>query len=229
MPPEDVAALFVSIIDDDPDTDLVYSLMDQAYTRRNEMRNWRMLLKLDTSITHSPGNTYATVKTLPTDFSRPYRVFGGAQDNEYQPVPFEEILMFMNAQSRYTIDVASNAMRLMGAPSAALTIYLWYLYAPTSLTGLTDAQKAATTTIVWPARFASLLAYDMAELFFGGIDADDTTRQMSPMHKVAAKRLEDAMIQWDASIQSRLRDRSSSPRQSGSGDRADVIDLDMSR
>jgi hypothetical protein len=204
MAPEDVLELFEQITGEAPEDELAYALMDQAYTRRNEMRNWRMLLKLDTSITHTASDTFETEKDLPEDFARPYKAFGGSQDNEYEGVPFEEILMWKGSSNRYTLDMVNNKLRFLGPAGSALTLYFYYLYAPTSLMDLSDAQKSAVTTIVWPKRFVPLLAYDMAELFFGGVDADEITRQMSPMHRAAATRLEKAMVQWDNAIHLKL-------------------------
>lgn len=187
------------------------------------MRTWAMLMKLDTSITHSPGNTWATEKTLPTDFSSAYKLFGGDSDNEYLPVPFTGILKYKSSANRYTIDLANLKMRLTGSPSSALTMYLWYQYAPTSLFGLSDAAKALTTTIVWPARFRPLLAYDMAALFFGGLDADEITNQMAPEDKAAAAALEKAMIAWDNRNMAKMMDNSSSPQPINREAASDVV------
>lgn len=229
MTPDEILQFFFSLVDDGPDEEMAYVLMDSAYTKRNEKRNWRMLLKLDTSITHNPSDTSATEKSLPTDFGRPYRLYGGNADNEYQPILFEEMLRYTGGANMYALDMANRKMRLLGAPSQALTMYLYYLYAPTSLIGLSTADKASTSIIVWPKRFQALIAYDMAEIFFGGVDADEITRQMAPQHRAQQKALEAAMIAWDNSITHRMMGGSSSPRrQGGDVDRPDTVNLDLS-
>lgn len=226
MTPNEILDLFYSLIDDQPDIDLCFALLDSAYTKRNESRAWEMLKKLDTSITHSPGNTWQTEKTLPTDFGRPYKLFGGDADNEYDPILFEEILRYKNLSNKYAIDLANLKMRLTGSPSSALTMYFWYLYAPTSLVGLTDAQKTAITTIVWPARFRPLLAYDMAEIHLGGVEADEITRQQAPYNKKAHDGLMRAMEAWDNSIKLKMMGGSASPRQKADYRyQSDVVDI----
>ena len=223
LTPNDIKGFFEGIIDDSPDVDITFGIMDAAYTNRNEMRNWAFLLKLDTSLAHSPGDTYATQKSLPTDFGRAYKVFGGAADNEYEGVPFEDLLRWMNSPNKYTLDLGNNKIRFTGSVSSAITMYLWYLYAPTSLSGLTDAQKDLTTTIVWPTRFRRLLAYDMAELYFAGVDTDDVTRQMSPAHRAAAKMLANSMIKWDNANRMKMLAGSSSPRRQDRTSAPDVV------
>src|SRR3990167_7896241 len=91
-------------------------------------------------------------------------------------------------------------------------MYFWYFYAPTSLVGLSDAQKESATTIVWPARFRPLLAHDMAEIHLGGVEADEITRQQAPYQKKAHDDLSNAMIAWDNSIKLKMLGGSSSPR-----------------
>ena len=223
MTPDEIISFFQTIVDDAPDTTATDILMDMAYTQVNEERPWAFLLKLDTSITHSPGNTWLTTKTLPTDFARPYKAYGGASDNEYEPIPFERSLQYVNASNKFTIDMANLQMRLFGSPSSALTMYFWYLYTPTSLIGLSTAQKASATTIVWPKRFCPVLAFKMAEIYFGGMDADSVTRQMSPFQRRAYTELKAAMVKWDNSIRAKMLNNSAVGERQTVSSRPDVV------
>lgn len=220
---DDVITFFQTLVDDEPDAEALEVLADVAYTKRNESRIWAMLMKLDTSITHSPGNTWATEKTLPSDFGSMYKLYGGASDNEYLPVPFDRILQYKDSPNFYTIDLGNSKMRLTGSPSSALTMYMWYQYVPTSLIGLTANQKAAEATIVWPTRFRPILAYDMAYMYFGGIDADDVTRAQAVYQRAEFKALEKAMIQWNSRNLLRLMDNAASGQRVMRGDAPDVV------
>ena len=145
--------------------------------------------------------------------------------NEYGPIPYEQILNFIGAANRYSIDYANSMLRTLG-PGNGQTIYMWYKRSPTSLIGLSAAQKADTTTIVWPGRFCPILAYDMAQIFLGGIDADDISRQQVPFHNAAHKELYNAMIAWDSRRRMAMFDHSASPVRHGNGlTPADVVDI----
>lgn len=224
MTPEEVKEFYEGLIDDEPDEDVTYGLMDAAYTKRNEMRVWAMLMKLDTSMSHSPSDTWLTAKTLPSDFSSAYKLFGGASDNEYLPVPFTNMLRYKDSANRYTIDLANLQARFSGSPSSQLTMYLYYQYVPTSLFGLSEGQKASATTIVWPTRFRRLLAYDMAAFNFGGIDADEITRQMEPKQLSEARALQAAMVAWDNRNMLRMMGDSATPQPTNSQEKSDVVD-----
>lgn len=224
MSPNSVKDFFEEIVDDSPGETITFSLMDTAYTLINENRPWEFLKKLDTSITHTTSDTWQTEKTLPTDFSRSYRAYGGDSDNEYDEVPFEEILSFKGRSNKYAIDHANSKLRFMGPAGSALTLYLWYLYNPTSLIGLSEAQKSAVTTIVWPARFCLILAYKMAEIQFGGVDADDINRQMAPKDREAYTELKRSMVQWDNARKLKKMGGTSSPnRRTVRSNQPDII------
>ena len=194
--------------------------MQAAYTKRNELRPWRFLLKLDTSLTAQSSDTWETQKSLPSDFGRDKKLnVGNGAGSEYLPIPFERMIEYKSTSRRYAIDMLNLKLRLMGSVSSAQTINLFYFYFPTTL-DTTQAESASV--IVWPTRFQALLAYDMAALYFAGIDADDVTHRMSPAQRLAAKELADAMIQWDNSLMLRAMDHSSAP-QTRSTDSPDVI------
>ena len=139
-------------------------------------------------------------------------------------MPFEDVLNSISAQNRYTIDYLNNKIRFTGG--AAQTIYLWYKYRPTSLIGLTAAQKALATTIVWPKRFCPILAFDMAQIHLGGIDADDIARAQTTFHNAAHKELYNAMISWDTKRRMKMFGNSSTPLRTGNElTPADVVDI----
>ena len=103
---------------------------------------------------------------------------------------------------------------------------MWYKYSPTSLIGLSVAQKAAATTIVWPKRFCPILAFDMAQIYLGGIDADDISRAQVPFHNTAHKELYNAMIAWDTKRRMKMFGNSSTPQRGyGRTTPADVVDI----
>lgn len=223
MTPDEVTELFRTMVDDSPDEDEIDVLMDVAYTKRNDARFWTFLLKLDNSITHTTSDSWQTEKTLPTDFDEPYKVFGGAADNEYDPIPFEEILRHISAQNKYSIDYLNSKMRFTGPAGSAKTVYLWYKLLPTSLIGLSEAQKALASTIVWPKKFCPIIAFDMASMHMGGIDADDVTRQQVPFLNVAHRELYMSMISWDTRRRMKMMQNSSSQRRSERSEQPDVV------
>lgn len=225
MSPNDVLTFFKSLVDDEPDATMLAVLADTAYTKRNASRYWSFLLALDTSITQGSTDTWLTTHNLPSDFDDVFRVFGGAGgQNEYHPIPFEDILNWISAQNHYTIDYANSQIRFTGG--AQRTIYMWYRKLPTSLIGLSDAQKTSSTTILWPKQFCPLLAYDMAEMYFGGIDADMVSRSMAGYQANAKVALENAFITWDNRRRMKMFDNAATPLHRDNGmTPADVVDI----
>lgn len=226
MSPNDVLDFFYTLVDDEPDTASAMILMDAAYTKRNDSRFWTFLLALDATLRHGSGDTWQTDHALPADFEEPYRVFGSAGGgSEYDPVPYEGILNYVGAANRYSIDYGNSQLRVTG-PGNGNTLYLWYKKHPTSLIGLSDAEKAAAGTIIWPKRFCPILAFDMAQIQMGGIDADDIARQQVPWHSQAHKELYHAMITWDTHRRMKMFGNSATPQNTGSGlTPADVVDM----
>src|SRR5687767_9057010 len=112
--------------DGDLTIDAFLILANVAKNRREDMRPWQYLKKLDQTKTASVGDTYLTTKALPADFRLDYKMFVGT-DREYLPVPFEQQHLFKNSPGRYFIDLGAETYSLTGSVSQSSTIYLFYI------------------------------------------------------------------------------------------------------
>ena len=63
-----IISLFESLINDTQDADLELTLLNNAKDKIESMRSWRMLLKLDSSLSTAKGEDYTTQRTLPIGF-----------------------------------------------------------------------------------------------------------------------------------------------------------------
>jgi len=195
MTGQELYDFYTTLVDDsDLDIDNFLILLNVAKDRREEMRPWQYLKKLDSSKTASVGDTYQTAKTLPTDWRRDYRLLVGT-DTEYLPVPYEEQHLYRNAAHRYFVDVAGDNYYLTGSVNTSKTIYNFYIKTTSDIT--------ASTSWVAPSRFHPVLAYDVAGFVMMGMDADDIYARMSPEQKAAARLLDQAMIAWDTQLKLR--------------------------
>jgi hypothetical protein len=195
MTGDEIIQLASDIAEDDIPTNLAVNFLNVCKNRREEMRPWQMLKKLDQSKTASVGDTYLTSKALPSDFRFDYKMMVGT-DLEYLPVPFEQQHIYKDAARRYFIDFANSSYYLTGRVGTSSTIYLFYIKTTTDYTEATTGQSL----LVWPERFQPLIAFDMAAMYQGGVDYDDVSARMSPENKAAARAIELSMIQWDDNL-----------------------------
>lgn len=177
------------------DKDLFYILANVARVRIEEERNWKILETDNTSQTSSPGDTFLTMKTLPTDFGNMIKVFTVDSDNnqlEYRPCSFAERYAYKDAMMRYYIDLANGQFALTGNKSKSTTIHL--IYCKTS----TDIAEA--TSWAFPSRFHAILGFMVAEMHKAGVDYDQTNALQAVQHRADAKVLWESMILWDTNI-----------------------------
>ena len=185
------------------DETFTYQLLNNAYHKREAEMELEILKKVDSSNTTTVGATYTTEISLPTDFFTPIKVM--LNTIEQNPIMFEEQVMYKDAGGYYFIDHANSKLRLTGTISKAETIYIFYIYETNDI--------GAATSPVFPNRFHPLLAYDAAELYLAGIDTDEQNRTMAPQHREEAKRLNDAMVQWNTKLKLMSMDNSAKRRQ----------------
>lgn len=179
---------------------LFYQLLNIAKTNLEEKRPWQFLKKLNSSATATAGQTYLTTRSLPTDFKLDYKVMLGA-DHELTPIPFEDQHLYRNVYGQYFIDVANSAYALTGTIGRTDTIYFYYLRNTDDIT--------SSTSPVFPSRFHPLLGFYIVGYYQNGVDADDIFARMSTENKVAAKTLENSMVQWDVNLQARSKNNMS--------------------
>lgn len=207
MTGQELYDLTTTLLDDsDLDIETFLVLANVAKNRREDMRPWQFLKKLDSSKTASTGDTYQTAKALPSDFRLDYKVMKG-EDIELTPVPFEEQHIYRNSPNGYFIDLASGYYYLTGTHSASKTIYFFYIKTTDDIT--------ANTSPVWPARFHPIIAYDVAGFVMNGVDADDIYARMAPEQKSTAMALELAMTTWDNALKLRAMNHSYSGNAQG--------------
>lgn len=191
MTVEQIQDFFANIVDDTLDNDFLLDLVKSADEKIRSERDWEILKKLDTTKTHSSGDTYTSTKDLPTDFFAPAR-FIFINRIPHRPIPFIEREAYRDTPRVYYIDYANAVYGICGTASSSQTITFPYIYRPTTLT--------TSSTPVFPSEFHKLWAFEMAALYEAGIDADDTYFRMSAENKLQAKMLWDRLISWDSRL-----------------------------
>lgn len=186
---QDIKDLAESILDQTIEDSLFLSILNVLKDRREEMRPWQFLLKLDSS-----NSATTSPITLPTDFRLPRKLLVGTGFYERLPVRFDEQHQYQNDSSKYFLDMANLTYTLLGPIGQGGTVYLYYVKTTPYLTALTDV-------LTWPTRFWPLLAFDIAGYIMNGQDADDIFARMSPENKGQALLLEAQMTNWDNQLQ----------------------------
>ncbi len=161
-------------------------------------RNWRKLVKIDTSKTSLSSDTYATSKALPTDFRttlprRTLKLVSGSTKIEYTEMPYEDFVMDRDVAGNYAIDHFNNVYYLAGTVTQTYTHYFPYI--------ATSPDITASTEWIFPDWCHPALAYEVAAMVELGEDYDDiNARNANANHQVAALILKRA-IKWDDSLQ----------------------------
>lgn len=183
-----------SLIDDDIEDTLFYTLLNIAKDQIEDSREWEVLKKWDLTLTYLTGDTYLTPKTLPVDFRSMFaegEVYLG-ENNPYFPVPYKDIYKYNNFARHYTIDYLNNKLYILGSEASNCSIYLPYLG--------TSNDIIATTAWAFPSRFHPLLGLMVAGFYTAGVDADDIYARMSTTHRIAAASLQSGLEKWNTRL-----------------------------
>lgn len=177
---------FETLLGDSLDPDFTLQLINDAKNSIETELELEITKKLNSSGSTTAGQTYTTARSLPSDFFLPMTIRVGTQ--RIYPIPFESQIDFRDINGYYWIDLVNSNYYLTGTQGSAQTISFFYQYATTDL--------LTTTAPVWPARFHSLIPYEMARKYFA-IDAGEKSRSWLPEMQLFYNELKNQMIQWN--------------------------------
>lgn len=185
---------FENIVDDSFDETHLYQLFSQAknYVERTEKPE--ICKKLDSSQSASVGDTYLSLKSLPSDFRTPIKI---SLDNiPYDFVKFEDQVLYRYQGNKVFLDMRQNKFATTGSVSRAGTWNLFYIY---KTTDFTIANKA-TEVCVWPTEFQPLIPYQAAKIYQANIDGDAISFRMSSEQELEYQRLLSAFRAWNQDL-----------------------------
>ena len=195
MTPNEIKEQFYFFVDDeDVSEDNVYILMNSALNRIYTMRPWEFLkTNVDSNSTAIGTSSY----DLPTDFLFPLPIYIGTI--EVEPIDRSKRMIFKEAFSRYYIDWKNSKFTLTYEPTTSEVIYFDYIYQPDQLTTSVKDTDLETTIPGYKKAFHTLLAYEMAKLFYYQ-DAGAKSDSWSTEWEVERVKLYNDMEAYDAQL-----------------------------
>lgn len=191
---QDIINQFENIIDDSPEggSDYELFLMNMAKDEVEGGSDWNFNRGLQSSQTRATSDTYLTMKTLPTDFLTPRKLYVANDISPYLLISYEDRERFKDIYKRYYIDYLNGQYALCGGSGLVGTINFFYARQSPAITLISSP--------VWPAAFHPYLPFKMAEIWGSTSDADDINFRMSQQQLRVATSIYKKMKQWDASI-----------------------------
>ena len=172
--------------------DFFLELLNNANALLEAMRPWEYLKAEDSSQSIASGDTFESMKTLPTKWVETLKMYVGASLLPYTQISYENRRRLSNVPRRFYIDVASSQFALTGGGNSGDVIYHVY-----KMTGddLTLANSPS-----FPERFHKLLGFGVAGLFRSGVDYDDFNAVIAGTNRDDARAVMLAMETWDDRI-----------------------------
>jgi hypothetical protein len=188
---QEILTQFEGLVNDTLDQTLEIQLANNAKGKLEAELQLEITKKLDTSNTSVVGGTYTTSYNLAADIFMPLdTIYVGIKPR--RAIPFERRELYKDSPDFYYIDWANNKFYLTGTTVLAETITFPYIYATTDI----SSGNLSSTSVVWPARFHSLIAFEMAFMWFA-IDQGEKFRSFSADWQAAYQALKVAFVAWD--------------------------------
>ena len=193
MTGNEIIAFFNKLIDDSIDDDFALDLANNSKDQREAEMSLKILEAKNSDKKTTVGGTYETEIDLADDFSVDKRIM--VDTREVVPVPFDDQIRYKDDGSKYFIDYGSGKLHLCGTITEVKTIHQLYIKFSPALTTSTEP--------LWPDRFHRIIPFDMADLYFAGLDTDAINRAMAPRQAQQAEMLRRGMLLWDSKLKIR--------------------------
>lgn len=203
--PKQLRTQLENLIGDTFDVTHTYQLLTQAKNWVETTYKLAILQAYDGSQTANPGDTYTTLKSVPSDFKMMRKVVlgpsGATMAIEYFPIPFAKRELYQKSARRYYIDwkravQGQTCLGLTGSVGTAQVIGMYYQIATDALTEANEN----TAVVLWPDEFQPLIPYQAAKIIQANTDADEINFRMSAAQEAEYQRLLDGLVAWDADI-----------------------------
>lgn len=168
--------------------------------RREAMRPFKALTKLDTSQIVTAANQYTTPHDLPSDFEYftedgLITLFDGYDDwQTIEEFPQVKQIQYKDYSNKFYTDLANNLFYVMGIVAKQYTAYVFYQADWGDIT-------LSTTWVNIPKRFHMILALDTLAMYEMGVDYDDVQARNANELNRQAELIWNAMVQWDDNLQ----------------------------
>lgn len=192
MTPQEMATFLESLTDEELSPTLAYQLLSNAKNFVERTEKLEICKKLDSSQTAAAGDTYSTLKSLPSDFRSLIKI--DLDDLPYRAVRFEDQVRYRNVARRIFLDIRQNKFAPTGPVSKAGTWNIFYIY---KTTDFSEANEDDATVCVWPEEFHLLIPFMAAKISQANIDADAIAFRMSVEQEREFERLLSALRIWD--------------------------------
>jgi len=192
----EIITKFKNIVDDvsvDDDFALELANDTKLIIEQDPGRNWDMLKKYDTTLTWATSDVYTTAHTLPIKFLRVVTIYIAGRIHRWRAIPFEHRERYKDIQGYYYIDTLNNKILFTGKTGSSKVITICYLEATSDLT--------TSSSPTWPIdAHHGIIPYKMAEIYQGGIDADDIAGKMGVSNFRTYQLIFNRMKAWDNEI-----------------------------
>ena len=186
------------------DTVTFYTLLNVARIRREMMRPFMALRKVDTSntivaVSNNPL-VLGTAYSLPSDFlflskDGTMTFYNNNQIwQDYSEVPLDMYVSYLQISNTFTINYGTQKFYVLGTVDQQYTAYIPY---QANLGDIT----ATTSWLNIPTTFQPILSFDVAVMYRMGQSYDDINARNADRNNIDAETLFNAMCTWDNNLQ----------------------------
>lgn len=204
--PKMLRTQFENMVEDTHDTAHTYQLLTQAKNEIETVYKLAILQAYDGSQTAEVGDTYLSLKSVPSDFKLLTKLTlsksGSPAAIPYFPINMNRREAMQRMARRYYIDFkkAVQGLPCLGLTGSVASSHTINMYYQVKTEDLTESNENTAGIVLWPDEFQPIIVYRAAEIFQGNIDTDDISFVMSPKQKKVYEELLDAFIGWDQDI-----------------------------